>query len=244
MRTFGLIGYPLSHSFSKSYFAEKFSAEKINDCRYENFPLQSINDFSALVTSENTLAGLNVTIPYKEAIIALLSELEEAAKNIGAVNTINFSSGKMMGYNTDYIGFLRSLKPLLKPHHQKALILGTGGSSKAVQYALQLLNISYSFVSRKALPNGFTYENLNAEILQSHSIIINTTPLGMFPETAACPNIPYHLLNEKHVLFDLIYNPSETLFLQQGKQQGATIINGLSMLKIQAEESWKIWNSF
>lgn len=244
MRTFGLIGYPLSHSFSKGYFAEKFSAEKIKDCYYENFPLQSIQEFSALITSEKNLCGLNVTIPYKEAVIPLLTELAEAAKNIGAVNTIKFSSGKMIGYNTDYIGFLRSLKPLLKPHHQRALILGTGGSSKAVQYALQLLNISFAFVSRSNAKNSFTYENLNAEILQSHTIIINTTPLGMYPHVAAAPNIPYHLLNEKHLLFDLIYNPETTLFLQQGKQQSAKTINGLSMLKIQAEESWKIWNSF
>jgi shikimate dehydrogenase len=244
MRVFGLIGYPLSHSFSKSYFAEKFSLEKINDCLYENFPLQNIQDFAALVTSEKNLSGLNVTIPYKEAIIPLLTELDEAAKNIGAVNTIKFSSGRMIGYNTDYTGFLRSLKPLLKPHHERALILGTGGSSKAVQYALQLLNISFAFVSRSHVANSFAYENLNAEILQSHTIIINTTPLGMFPDTAACPNIPYHLLNEKHLLFDLIYNPAETLFLQQAKQYGATTVNGLPMLKIQAEESWKIWNSF
>jgi shikimate dehydrogenase len=244
VRTFGLIGYPLSHSFSKNYFAEKFSAEKINDCCYENFPLQSINDFSALITSEKNLAGLNVTIPYKEAVIPLLTELDEAAKNIGAVNTIKFSSGKMIGYNTDYIGLLRSLKPLLQPHHKHVLILGTGGSSKAVEYVLSLLNITYTFVSRTKTNNTLLYAEVDKNIIEAATLIINTTPLGMFPNVNIAPEIPYTFLSEKHLLFDLIYNPAETLFLQKGKQQGATIMNGLSMLQIQAEESWKIWNGF
>jgi shikimate dehydrogenase len=244
VRTFGLIGYPLSHSFSKSFFAEKFSVEKINDCCYENFPLKSINDFSALIVSEKNLAGLNVTIPYKEAVIPLLTELDEAAKNIGAVNTIKFSSGKMIGCNTDYIGLLRSLKPLLKPHHKHALILGTGGSSKAVQYVLSLLNITYTFVSRTKTANTLLYAEVDKHIIEEATLIINTTPLGMFPDINIAPDIPYTLLNEKHLLFDLIYNPAETLFLQKGKQQGTTITNGLSMLQIQAEESWKIWNAF
>lgn len=244
MRIFGLIGYPLSHSFSKNYFAEKFLNEHLHDSQYQNFPLSGIQQLHDLIQQEKNLAGLNVTIPYKKTVISLLTELDEAAKNIGAVNTIKFSSGKIIGYNTDYIGFLRSLKPLLQPHHKHALILGTGGSSKAVQYALSLLNISYTFVSRTKANNTLLYAELDKNIIEEATLIINTTPLGMFPEISACPNIPYNLLNEKNLLFDLIYNPTETLFLQKGKQHGATILNGLSMLQIQAEESWKIWNRY
>ncbi len=244
MRVFGLIGHPLAHSFSKNYFAEKFSREKLYDCEYRNFPLATIEQFQDLIQQEKNLAGLNVTIPYKEAAIPLLTELDEAAKNIGAVNTIKLSSGKTIGYNTDYIGFLRSLKPLLQPHHKHALILGTGGSSKAVQYALSLLNIAYTFVSREKANNTLLYAELDKNIIEKTTIIINTTPLGMFPETSACPDIPYTFLSEKHLLFDLIYNPAETIFLQKGKQQETTVLNGFSMLQIQAEESWKIWNGY
>jgi shikimate dehydrogenase len=244
VRTFGLIGYPLSHSFSKNYFAEKFLHEKLHDCQYQNFPLTDIGQLHHLIQQEKNLVGLNVTIPYKEAVIPLLTELDEAAKNIGAVNTIKFSSGKMIGYNTDYIGLLRSLKPLLQPHHEYALILGTGGSSKAVQYVLSLLNITYTFVSRTKTTNTLLYAEVDKNIIEDTTLIINTTPLGMFPDINIAPEIPYTFLSEKHLLFDLIYNPAETLFLQKGKQQDATIMNGLTMLQIQAEESWKIWNGF
>jgi len=245
MRLFGLTGYPLSHSFSKNYFTDKFRNEFLTDCRYENFPLENISAFPELIKSNPDLRGLNVTIPYKETVVPFLDELSDEAKQTGAVNCIKVSSQKLKGYNTDYVGFLRSLKKQLHPHHTHALILGTGGSSKAVRYALELLGIHYRFVSRTKAEGVFTYSELNKEILEQHTIIINTTPLGMSGDALGqCPDITYSLLFAKHLLFDLIYNPSETLFLQKGKAQGAAVMNGLEMLQIQAEESWKIWNGF
>ncbi len=244
MRSFGLIGYPLSHSFSENYFAEKFQREKIHDAVYKNFPLENIQQLPQLVNGHTNLFGLNITIPHKETVMDFLDETDASAKNIGAVNVLKIQNGKIKGFNTDHIGFLRSLKPLLQTHHRKALILGTGGSSKAVSYILNLLNIQYKYVSRNTIKNGFVYSELNAEILNEYLLLINTTPLGMFPENDVCPPLPYEYLISKHLLFDLIYNPAETLFLQKGKAQGATTKNGLEMLQIQAEESWKIWNRF
>jgi shikimate dehydrogenase len=243
-RLFGLTGYPLSHSFSKKYFTDKFRNEFLADCRYENFPLENISALPELIKAQPDLRGLNVTIPYKETVMPFLDELSDEAKQIGAVNCIKIASGKLKGFNTDYVGFLRSLKKKLKPHHAHALILGTGGSSKAVQYALSLQNISYRFVSRTKRENVFSYNELNKETMEQHTLIINATPLGMSPAINECPNIPYQLLSQKHLLFDLIYNPAETVFLQKGKVQGAAVMNGLEMLQIQADESWKIWNSF
>jgi shikimate dehydrogenase len=261
-RVFGLIGYPLSHSFSKNYFAEKFRNEKISDAAYQNFPLENISSFPELVNSNPDLRGLNVTIPHKKSIIKFLDEISPEAKETGAVNCIKIASGKLKGYNTDYIGFLRSLKKYLQPHHAHALILGTGGSSKAVQFALKMLNIKMQFVSRTKTTTALSYAEMNKEIIEQHTLIINTTPLGMAssgrttpsrPTATASsggsageiyPDIPYRHVSSKHLLFDLIYNPAETLFLQKGKAHGATIVNGLEMLQIQAEESWKIWNGF
>jgi len=244
MRCFGLIGYPLSHSFSENYLAEKFQREKIHDAVYKNFPLETIQQLPQLIIKHTNISGLNITIPHKESVMDFLDETDTSAKNIGAVNVLKIQNGKLKGFNTDHIGFLRSLKPSLQTHHRKALILGTGGSSKAVSYVLSLLNIEYKYVSRNTIENGFTYSDLNAEILNEFWLLINTTPLGMFPENDVCPPLPYEHLISKHLLFDLIYNPAETLFLQKGKTQGATTKNGLEMLQIQAEESWKIWNSF
>ena len=244
MRLFGLIGFPLTHSFSKNYFEEKFSNEKLFDCSYQNFPIETIAQFPQLLQQNKNLKGLNVTIPYKEKIIPYLTSLNEAATAIGAVNTIKINAEKATGFNTDYIGFLRSIKPQLKAHHNKALILGTGGSSKAVRHALELLNISYQYVSREKKDNTFLYAEIDKDVLQEHTVIINTTPLGMFPNTSAAPDIKYHEMTRHHLLFDLIYNPAETMFLQKGKAQGATTINGSEMLQIQAEESWKIWNEY
>ncbi len=245
MRKFGLIGYPLGHSFSKKYFTEKFADEFINDTVYENFELPQIDGLKKVIAENPELRGLNVTIPYKEAVIRYLDELSDDALEIGAVNTIKISSGKLKGFNTDYIGFMRSLIPLLKPTHKKALILGTGGSSLAVKYALEKIGLEYLLVSRNPFEeNEISYDSITEEILQEHTLLVNTTPVGMFPDVSKAPEIPYQFLNEQHLLFDLIYNPEETLFLQKGKEQGAMIKNGSEMLALQAEEAWKIWNSF
>lgn len=242
MRHFGLIGYPLSHSFSKKYFFEKFQKENIRDCSYENYPLTSINLFPELIRETENLEGLNVTIPYKESVIPYLDHLDIAAEKIAAVNCIHFQKGKSTGFNTDIIGFERSLKPLLKPYHPSALILGTGGASKAIGYVLSKLHISFHYVSRNKKKDYLTYNELNEEIIHEHTLIINTTPLGTSPDTHNCPDIPYKFLGEKHLLYDLIYNPPETLFLQKGRERGATIKNGYEMLILQAEASWEIWN--
>jgi shikimate dehydrogenase len=242
MRLFGLLGYPLTHSFSQKYFTEKFQELGITDASYENFSIPDIQELNAILVSKNVLEGFNVTIPYKKAIIDFLDELSEPVKKMGACNCVKISAGKLKGYNTDIVGFHRSLLPFLKTHHKKALILGTGGASAAVEYVFQQLDIPYQFVSRLATSTAMSYQDLTKEILGSHQLIINTTPLGMYPNVEACPEIPYKFITEQHHLFDLIYNPIETKFLWFGKQQGASIQNGYEMLILQAEESWRIWN--
>lgn len=240
-RKFGLIGYPLTHSFSKGYFTEKFKNEGITDAIYETFPLQNIEDFVELYVREKDLIGLNVTIPYKEKIIPFLDALSDEAQQIGAVNTIKFKDGKKIGYNSDVVGFENSLLPHLKSYHQKALILGTGGAAKAVAYVLDKLGIPFISVSRIQSEKTISYENITPAILQSHLIVINTTPLGMSPKLETFPNLPYDQLTEKHLLYDLVYNPEKTIFLEKGEEKGATIVNGLAMLHGQAERSWAIW---
>ena len=237
MRIFGLIGKTLSHTFSERYFNEKFHKKDINDAEYKNFELKSIDDFQRLI-AENKLSGLNVTIPYKESIIPFLDNLTDDAKNIGAVNTIQFINGKTIGHNTDWIGFSKSIKPLLGDK-KTALILGNGGGAKAIKFALNKLNIKHKTVSRNT---SFDYLDITTKTTEYYTIIINTTPLGTHPKTLEFPKINYTDLNSKNLLFDLIYNPNESRFLQYGKAKGSEIKNGLEMLQIQAEESWKIWN--
>lgn len=243
MRKFGLIGKNIDYSFSQSYFAAKFKAKEITDASYQNFDLESISDFPTLL-EDSQIKGFNITIPYKEVIIPYVDKLDKNAKKIGAINTIKFTKkGKLKGYNTDYYGFKNAILPHLKPQHTSALILGTGGASKAIAYALQKLNIAYTYVSRNATKeNQISYQELTEEIIKTNTIIVNCTPLGTFPDIKACPNIPYAAITDKHLLFDLIYNPEESTFLNYGKQKNATIINGYKMLQLQAEKSWKIWN--
>ena len=241
--TYALIGKNISYSFSKGYFTEKFKKEHIN-AQYINFDIVSIEELPKLISSFPNLKGMNVTIPYKESIIPFLSELDPIAQQIGAVNTIQIlPNGNLKGYNTDYYGFWKSLQPLLKSHHTKALILGTGGASKAVAYALQKNHISYRFVSRTVTDENISYQNINSSLLKEYTLIINCTPLGTFPNTELFPPIAYEFLSEKHLLFDLIYNPEKTTFLAKGKIQGTSICNGYSMLIFQAETSWEIWNT-
>lgn len=244
MKKLGLVGKNISYSFSKAYFKKKFENENINNITYENFDIRSIDLFPSILNNTKNLRGLNVTIPYKEVVMPFLDKINEKAKAIGAINTIKITKkGKLVGYNTDFYGFTNSLKPLLKPVHCSALILGTGGASKAVAYSLEQLGISYHYVSRKKSDGvSYTYETLTESILKQHKIIINCTPLGTFPNIDDCPNIPYSGITKHHILFDLIYNPEETKFLQLGKQQNAVTTNGLNMLKLQAEKSWSIWN--
>ncbi len=242
MKTYGLIGYPLGHSFSENYFKMKFVNENVEGCVYKLFPLERISELPKLLKNITSCRGLNVTIPYKESVITYLDEMDETAKSIGAVNTILFHEGKSKGYNTDVLGFRQSFEPLLKEHHYKgALVLGTGGASKAVKYVLGQLEIPFKMVSRTKSDLAISYAELDEKVINEHPIIINTTPLGMFPHQAEAPSINYSFLNGKHFLFDMIYNPEKTLFLQNGEQQGAQIKNGFEMLHIQAEESWKIW---
>ncbi len=244
MPKFGLIGKNISYSFSRSYFKNKFEKENIIDCTYVNFDIDTIEAFNTSVKKTPHLKGINVTIPYKESIIPLLDKLSKKAKAIGAVNTIRITKkGKFVGYNTDCYGFSKSLKPHLLPEHQKALILGTGGASKAIAFSLQELGIKYAFVSRN-LKTGVTYsyDSLTPSVIKKHGLIINCTPLGTHPNINTAPDIPYEAITKKHLLFDLIYNPEESLFLSQGKKRGAKTVNGLRMLELQAEKAWKIWN--
>ncbi|MFZ4401658.1 MAG: shikimate dehydrogenase family protein [Bacteroidales bacterium] len=247
MNLYGLIGYPLSHSFSAKYFTEKFKKESIADSEYRLFPLQSIHEIKDLLDKEPDLKGLSVTIPYKEKIIPFLDELDEVSQSIKAVNTIKISIKNskpfLKGYNTDVIGFEKILLPLLKTHHKQALILGSGGVSKAVIYVLNKYGISHTIVSRKLQTDFISYHELTREIIDNHTIIINTTPLGMYPNLDNCPAIPYSYLTFLHLLIDLIYNPLETLFLKNGEKQNAKTQNGLDMLYFQAEAAWKIWNN-
>lgn len=247
MRLFGLIGYPLSHSFSAQYFAQKFIAEHITDTLYGLFPLEDISLLISFINHHPDLQGFNITIPYKLAILPYLNCISEKAAAVGAVNCVkierNDSGSILTGYNTDVYGFRQSLTPLLKPYHNSALVLGTGGAAKAVCYALLELGIHYTSVSRSGDEvNILNYSQLTEKILSDNLLIINTSPLGMFPETDSYPDIPYQFLTSKHVLFDLIYNPAETKFLQMGREAGAVTLNGLKMLEIQAEKSWEIWN--
>ncbi|MFJ1328816.1 shikimate dehydrogenase family protein [Capnocytophaga canimorsus] len=239
---FALIGKNIDYSFSRAYFSKKFQEEGIN-AEYVNFDLMTLEELPSRVAMHPNLKGMNVTIPYKEAIISKLAALNETAKIIGAVNTIKVTPLGWIGFNTDYYGFSESIKPFLKPHHTKALILGTGGASKAVAYALKTLSISYRFVSRTPKIGQYAYTDLSAELLSKYTIIINCTPLGTFPNVTDCPPIPYQHITSQHLLYDLIYNPEKTLFLQKGEQKKATICNGEAMLRLQAEKAWEIWNS-
>ncbi len=241
-KIFGLLGKNISYSFSKGYFSEKFQNQNINNTVYVNFDIPIIDKVLDVFQTRN-LKGLNVTIPYKESVIQYLDDVDSIAKEIGAVNTIQFKNGKRIGYNTDVIGFKNSMQPLLKPHHKKALILGTGGASKAIEFVLNQLNIHSIFVSREPTINQISYKEISKSIIENHTVIINCTPLGTFPNIENSPNLPYQNLTTNHILFDLIYNPSETKFLQLGKQNGAVIKNGLEMFVLQAEASWEIWNS-
>ena len=243
MKRYGLLGRTLQHSFSKDYFTKKFAAERTADCVYDNFELNSIAEFPALINSHPDLKGLNVTIPYKEEVLLYLTAKNEIVEAIGACNCIKIEGENLSGYNTDVIGFRKSLETQLKPHHKKALILGTGGAAKAIRHVLHQLDIEYCMASRRKKEGELGYEDVGDEILASHFLIINTTPLGMYPNVNADPPIPYQFITPQHFLFDIIYNPAKTKFLCEGEKRGAQICNGHEMLLLQAEESWKIWNS-
>jgi shikimate dehydrogenase len=247
MRYFGLIGFPLSHSFSMQYFTEKFKREGITDCQYDNFAIEHISLLTELVLRKSGPDGLNVTIPYKEKVIALLDTLDDEASRIGAVNTIKITRLEnrvlLKGYNTDVFGFRESISPYIKERFRNALILGTGGSSKAVAFVLENMGLEVIRVSRKpAGKNQISYSQLDETMILKSPIIVNASPVGMYPHINECPAIPYEFLTPEHVLFDLIYNPAESRFLSEGKRRGAQIVNGLQMLKLQAEKSWSIWN--
>jgi shikimate dehydrogenase len=243
LKRFGLLGRNINYSFSKGYFTDKFNDENFTGCSYENFDIPEIVVFPEIIKNNPDLKGLNVTIPYKETVMPFLDKLSKKSAQIGAVNTIKITKkGKLKGYNTDYYGFKKSLKPLLQPHHKKALILGTGGASKGVAYALDELGILYTFVSREAKENTIDYNRINATTFDNYQIIINCTPVGTSPNTDLFPLIPYEFFTDKHIAYDLIYNPAETQFLEKAKAQGAQIKNGLDMLVFQAEKAWKIWN--
>ncbi|MCE2611624.1 shikimate dehydrogenase [Flavobacteriaceae bacterium D16] len=242
-RRFGLIGRNIAYSFSRGYFKEKFLKMGLDQHYYENFDLEDIAHFTKVTTKNKDLVGLNVTIPYKEAIIPYLKTLDPVAKAIGAVNTIKITPEGLLGYNTDAYGFEQALLPFLKPHHKQALILGTGGASKAVAYVLKKRQIKYRYVSRKPESGYLNYMDLDQETMTSHHLIINCTPLGTWPDTESKPGIPYSFLSAEHLLFDLIYNPEKTSFLKEGEKRGATISNGAKMLVFQADKSWEIWNS-
>ena len=245
MKIYGLVGHPLSHSFSQKYFSNKFEALGIKECRYELFDLKNIEEVRELKSSTADLVGFNVTIPYKEAIIPYLDRLDESAANVGAVNVVKRENeNSWVGYNSDYYGFMTSLKNWLPNRNIKSLVLGTGGAAKAVIAVLKQLNIEYKLISRSENKTNFTYQSLNGQhLIKDHLLIINTTPLGMHPNINICPDIDYMRLTTQHFLYDLVYNPEETLFLNKGKQQGSQIKNGLEMLTLQAEKSWKIWNT-
>lgn len=242
MKLYGLIGYPLIQSFSKKYFTEKFIQEAITDCLFELFPIDDINLFPGLVAANKNLRGLAVTIPYKEKVIPFLTSLDDEAKAIGAVNCICVYGSTLKGYNTDVRGFEKSFLPLLKKNHDRALVLGTGGASKAVQFVLKKLGIEYLLVSRQRSEHTISYDDLDEKYMQTYPVIINCTPVGMVPNEQNVPAIPYEYIGAEHYLYDLIYKPAETKFLQEGKKRGATVKNGYEMLIIQAEENWRLWN--
>jgi len=244
MDRYGLIGFPLKHSFSKDYFNNKFASEGIN-AEYVNFEITSISELKSIITDPQ-LKGLNVTIPYKEQVIPYLDKLSENAKLIGAVNVVKIERTKkkikLTGFNSDIIGFKQSIEPLLKPHHRHALVLGTGGSAKAIFYGLQQLGLSATYVSRqKTSEQILTYSELSPEVMEAHEVVVNCTPVGLWPNVDDCPAIPYPLLTGKHLLYDLLYNPDETLFMKKGEEQGAVVKNGLEMLLLQAFAGWNFW---
>lgn len=245
-RLFGIIGYPLAHSFSLKYFNEKFQAEHINDASFTTFPIENIAFITNVLSENPSLKGFAITIPHKKAILDYLDDSTAEVKAMGACNCVQIKDGKLKGYNSDVLGFELSFKPLLQPHHTHALILGSGGAAAAVKFILSKLGIQYLTVSRNNENNEegvITYTELNESIMDTYSVIINTTPLGTFPKVEEAAAIPYNLIRPKHYLFDLVYNPAETTFLRLGKEQGATIKNGYDMLILQAEANWKIWNS-
>ena len=245
MKLYGLIGYPLGHSFSQKYFTEKFKTEKNEDAIFKLFPIESLDEFPNLLADNLSMCGIAVTIPYKEKILRYLSSVSDAALAIGAVNCIKVDAKGLFGYNTDVVGFEQSLKPLLKSSHKNALVLGSGGGSKAVQFVLKKLGISYKLVSRNPTEGdqSIAYQSIDELLINNHTLIINTTPLGTAPNIYECAPLPYHFLSPAHLLYDLVYNPAETLFLLKGKQHGAAVKNGYEMLVLQAEENWKIWTN-
>ncbi|MDE5678792.1 MAG: shikimate dehydrogenase [Phocaeicola sp.] len=245
MKKYGLIGYPLGHSFSKNFFNEKFHSENI-DAEYVNFEIPSIQEFPSILVENPNLEGLNVTIPYKEQVIPYLDELDKDAAAIGAVNVIKITRQKgkikLIGYNSDVIGFTQSIEPLLEPQHKKALILGTGGASKAIAHGLKELGLEYKFVSRNLREGMLTYSKLTPETMDEYKVIVNCTPVGMYPQADQYPDIPYLHLTPNHLLYDLLYNPDTTLFMKKGSEKGAVTKNGLEMLLLQAFAAWDIWN--
>lgn len=242
-KIFGLIGRNIEYSFSKKYFTDRFEKDNLLDYTYVNFDIQDINEFPEIIKNNPNIVGLNVTIPYKEGILPFLDKISKKATQIGAVNVIRITKNKKLkGYNSDYYGFKKSIEPLLLPHHKKALILGTGGAAKAVAFALEELDILYTFVSREATENTIDYDRLNATTFDNFQIVINCTPVGTSPNTKEFPLIPYQFFTEKHLAYDLIYNPEETQFLKKAKKKGVLTKNGLQMLILQAEKAWKIWN--
>jgi shikimate dehydrogenase len=241
-KLYGLIGYPLGHSFSKQFFLEKFEREGLSNCSFELFPIATIDEFTALFTTHPGLKGLAVTIPYKEKVLPFVQVLSAEVQQIGAANCITLQNGVLTAYNTDIIGFEKSFVPLLRPHQKQALILGTGGAALAAQYVLKQLAIPFTMVSRTATTGTITYSSITRQLMEQNTIIINCTPVGMYPNETAFPDIPYEWVTAAHYLFDMIYRPAETVFLQRGKQQGATIKNGLEMLELQAIANWELWN--
>lgn len=245
MSQYGIIGKSLLHSLSKSYFEAKFKQLGLSDYSYELFEIPSIEVIKTVISEHKTLRGFNVTIPYKEAIISFLDELDGDAAEIRAVNCVKIKEGRLIGYNTDCYGFAQSIKPFLDTNHQRALILGTGGASKAVAYALKKVGVEIYFVTssaNKKTNNTFFYSELNEHVMNAFKLVVNSTPLGTFPNVEEAPALPYHLFTEQHLAYDLVYNPAETVFLKRAKAKGSIVVNGLSMLQLQAEKSWEIWN--
>jgi len=245
MDRYGLIGFPLKHSFSKDYFNNKFASEGI-DAEYINFEITSITELKSIIKNDPQLKGINVTIPYKEQVIPFLDQLSDNARQIGAVNVIKIERKKkkikLSGFNSDIIGFKESIEPLLKPYYQRALVLGNGGAAKAIFYGLQQLGIESTYVSRqKTDEQMLIYSELTQEVIEAHTIVVNCTPVGMYPNVDDCPAIPYQFLTNKHLLYDLLYNPDETLFMKKGEERGAVVKNGLEMLLLQAFAGWKMW---
>ena len=241
MTKYGIIGNPLGHSFSRGFFTEKFAKEDI-DAQYLNFQIPEIGKLPDILRENPELRGINVTIPYKTEVIQYLDELSDEAREIGAVNVVQIRNGHLKGFNSDIIGFTKSIQPLLKPHHRKALILGTGGASKAIRVGLTRLGLKWKYVSRSPQEGMFTYDDLTADILREYEVIVNCSPVGMFPKVDECPAIPYEYLTPDNLLYDLVYNPETTLFMKKGALQGAIVKNGLEMLHLQAIASWEFWN--